>query len=199
MGLGRSTCEVAAKVFSGEWLMSVLNYSGVISAIVLVVNFIRGCKQWSRANRAEKRQKIEALIVALNPLYARLSHIDGMCIELMEGNDPILRTRICGLIDDANYTDAILECLSAIDNLSLDVLNYSPETIKSLEPLRVWLGNIADRFTFNPSMLDESKMHNEIKDFGEIVDKVISRFAEELYGFWTRERGRVVLYRKLGV
>lgn len=193
MGLGRSTCEIDAKVFSGERLMSVLNYSGVITAIVAIVNLVRGC----RKNRAEKAPQIDALVLALRPLYSRLSHINEMCIELMEGNDAMLRRQICGLIADANYNDAILGCLSAVDNLSLDILNFRPKTIKTLDSLREWLGNVADRFTINPSMVDESKMHDEIKNFGKIVDDVIASLAKERYGFWTRKRGRSVLYRKL--
>ena len=195
MGLGRSTCEIAAKVFSGERLMSVLNYSGVITAIGAIVNLVRGC----RKNRAEKAPKIDAFVSALGPLYSRLSHVNEMCIELMEGNDAMLRMQICGLIDDVNYNEAILSCLSAIDNLSLDILNYRSKTIKTLDSLRVWLVNVADRFTFNPSMVDESKMHDEIKNFGKIGDDVIASLAKERYGFWARKRVRSILYKKLGV
>ena len=66
-----------------------------------------------------------------------------------------------------------------------------------LESLREWLVNVADRFTINPSMVDESKMHDEIKDFGKIVDDVIASLAKERYGFWARKRGRSVLYGQL--
>ena len=195
MGLGRSTCEIAAKVFSGEWLMNVLNCSGAISAIVAIVKLVRDC----RKKRAEKEPKVDALILALGRLYSKLSHINEMCVELMEGNDAMLRMQICGLIDDVNYNEAILSCLSAIDNLSLDILTYHSKTIKTLESLREWLVNVADRFTFNPSLVDESKMHDEIKNFGKIVDDVIARLAKERYGFLARKRGRTVLYRQLGV
>lgn len=197
MWLFRSTREIAAKVFSGEWLMSLRSYSGTISAIVVLVSFVIGCKQKSRKNRAAKTPKIDALILAMRPLYARMSRINQMCIGLREGNDAMLRRQICGLIDDANFNDAILGCLSAIDNLSLDILNFRPKTIKTLESLREWLVNVADRFTINPSMVDESKMHDEIKDFGKIVDDVIASLAKERYGFWARKRGRSVLYGQL--
>lgn len=173
--------------------MNVLNCSGAISAIVAIVKLVRDC----RKKRAEKAPKVDALILALGRLYSKLSHINEMCIELMEGNDAMLRMQICGLIDDVNYNEAILSCLSAIDNLALDILTYHSKTIKTLESLREWLVNVADRFTFNPSMVDESKMHDEIKNFGKIVDDVIARLAKERYGFWARESGRSVLYGKL--
>lgn len=195
MGLGRLTCEIATRVFSEEWLVSVLNCSGAISAIVAVVKLVKDC----RKNSAEKVPKIDALVFGLGPLYSRLSHINEMCLELMEGNDVMLRMQICGLIDDVNYNEAILNCLAAIDNLSFDILNYRPKTIKTLGSLREWLVNIADRFTLNPSMVDESKMHDEIKGFGKIVDDAVEMLAKELYGFWAWKRGKSVLYKKMEV
>ena len=152
--------------------------------------------RWYENRKKAKMTKINALVLALKPLYSRLALVNEMCVELMDGDDLMLRKKIFGLVDGANYNEVILKCLSAIDNLSLDDLKCLPETIKSLTPLRAWLVDVASGFNFPLSISDVSKMHDEIKNFDKIVDGVVEMLAKELCGFWARKRDKSVLYNK---
>ena len=163
-----------------------------------VTCFVDAWKFLSR-KRAKKIEAIvpkwNALICSLRPLYARLSHVRQMCVELEHENDAILRMKVCGLFDCAYYNEELLDCLSAIEALDFEI-DYSSKRRKCLSDLSQWLKQ-ASGFTINPGLVCAHDLRIEIEKFGQIVDEMVDMYSRKLCGVMQRRRWRCMVYQRL--